>query len=80
MAEVLDLPSDNWYLTENQPEPVITETKDQTAKITFKERETPDLTVASSSKSGATVTFKKRKTVNNRQIRGSDDTNSHRKD
>ena len=70
-GDQLDLPTDNWHLPENQPEPVITETKDDShVKLVFKEREVTGLPGSSASKANETVTFKKRKTVSNRQLRG----------
>ena len=75
-ADQLDLPENNWHLPENQPAPVITETKEESqVKLLFKEKEVKSLTPSSSSsstggKSNETVTFKKRKSAPNRQLRG----------
>ena len=67
IGDLLDLPADNWHLPENQPVPVIQETKDEThVKLDFKERVVPGI----ASKSNETVTFKKRKITGNRQLRG----------
>ncbi|CAF0846294.1 unnamed protein product [Adineta ricciae] len=70
-GDQLDLPVDNWHLPENQPVPVIAETKDTShVKLLFKEREITSLPSSSSSKANETVTFKKRKMTSNRQLRG----------
>lgn len=80
-GDQLDLPTDNWHLPENQIAPVIQETKEEThVKLVFKEREITALPPSSSSKANETTVFKKRKTASNRQLRGSSNKDSQKKD
>jgi hypothetical protein len=79
-GDQLDLPTDNWYLPENQPEPVITAVKDDHhVKLVFKEKEVPGLPPSSSSKASETAVFKKPKSTSNRQLRGSRNKDSQKK-
>ena len=79
-AEQLDLPEDNWHLPENQPEPVISEVKDDSyVKLVFKEREITGLPSSASAKTSDAFAFKKRKPAANRQLRGSSNKDGHKK-
>ncbi len=81
IGEHLDLPTDNWYLPENQPEPIIQLKEDDShVKLVFKEREITGIPSSSSSKTNETPVFKKRKTASNRQLRGSSTKDGHSKD